>query len=108
MKYQNTQELQAAMQAGTLSANRMAVGYRGSTSEIAMEIWHIGECVFRQAEAFDREHHRHPNQAAEKLAHRVCREAGITGRAVLDTTIRIKKGDHRNGRRHESNPIGVD
>ncbi len=82
MKYQNARDLQAAMQSGALAPNRIAIGYKGSTSEIATEIWHLGECVFRQTEAFDRERHRHPNQAAEKLAHRICREAGITGRAV--------------------------
>ncbi len=106
--YQNVRELQAAVQAGTLAPNRIAIGYRGSTREIATEIWHLGECVFRQTETFDRERHRHPNQAAEKLARHVCWEAGITGRAVLDTTIRIQKGDHRNGRRLERHPITPD
>ncbi len=99
MRFENTQDLQAAVQNGKLPANRLHIGYQGTVVELAIEVWHAGERIFRLSRPTEPGEVRSPKQAAGKLARQVQGAVGSSRPVILDTDIPVKKGLYRLGRR---------
>ncbi len=98
MQFENTQELQTAIQNGQIPADRVCIGYQGTVVEMAVEVWHAGECIFRLSRPTDAVEARRPKGAAARLARQVRQEIGATRPVILDTDIHVRKGYHHNGR----------
>ncbi len=99
MQYENTQQLQRAVQNGELPADRLYIGYQGTVEELAVEVWHAGQCIFRLSRPTEASEEGRPKRAAGRLASKVRSEIGAVRRAMLDTEIPAKKGYYRLGRR---------
>ncbi len=99
MHFESTQQLQKAVQTGELPADRLYIGYQGTVEELAVEVWHAGECIFRLSRPTEADEEGRPKKAAGRLASSVRSQIGAVRRAVLDTEIAAKKGYYRLGRR---------
>ncbi len=99
MQFENTQQLQQAVQNGELPANRLHIGYQGTVVELAVEVWHAGECIFRLSRPTEADEAGCPKCAAGKWARGVQRAIGASRPVILDTDIPAKKGTLRLGRR---------
>ncbi len=98
MQFENTQQLQAAVQNGELPANRLHIGYQGTVEELAVEVWHAGNRIFRLSRPTEADEVRNPKQAAGKMARQVQGAVGSSRPVILDTDIPVKKGLYRLGR----------